>query len=91
MSSHHHHHQQPQNTEQHPSKALLNEVHKGAELEKTPVQHDAAADALARAKIETAVKSGKAMDHLNEVQPPKDGVSDAVKAAYLEDQKDKKK
>ena len=44
-----------------------------------------------RAKIEAAIKSGEVAEHLHEVQPPKDGVSDAVKQAFLEDQKDKKK
>jgi len=73
-----------------PNKALLNEVQKGAHLDKTTT-HNSADDALARAKIESAIKSGKVADNLNEVQPPKEGVSDAVKKAFVEDQKDKGK
>jgi hypothetical protein len=74
-----------------PNKALLKEVEKGAKLESAKGTHNAADDALARAKIESAIKSGKAVDNLKEVAPPKEGVSDAVKKAYLEDQKEKGK
>ena len=71
-----------------PNAALLQEVAKGAHLEKTTT-HNAADEALARAKIEAAIKSGKAADSLKEVQHPKDDVSDAVKQAFIEDQKEK--
>lgn len=46
------------------SNELLNEVQKGAELEKAKT-HSAADDALARAKIEALINSGKAKDRLD--------------------------
>ncbi len=66
---------------------LLDEITKGAELDRP----DRADEALPRAKIEQAIRSGRMVDALIEVQPPKEGVSDAVKQAYLEDQKEKTK
>jgi len=70
--------------------ALLKEVSAGTKLEKATTL-DGASEAIARAKIETAINSGKLADTLKEVDPPKEGVSDAVKQAFVEDQKEKTK
>ncbi len=40
---------------------------------------------------QAALDSGRAPATLNDVKPPKAGVSDAVKQAFLEDQKEKQK
>ncbi len=72
-----------------PNSALLREIVRSYGPERAPVS-SGADDALARAKIEVAITSGKLHDNLNEVQPPKEGISDAVKQAYLEDQKEKR-
>jgi len=66
--------------------ALLKDVKKGAQLEHRDPPKDAS---LAQAQTLMAVKSGKV--ELNEVAQPKAGVSDAVKKAFVEDQKEKGK
>ena len=53
--------------------------------------HNEADDALARAQIQAAFKSGKPQENLNQVEPPKEGVPESVKQAYLDDQKEKQK
>ena len=69
---------------------LLKEINKGSLLEKATTL-DSAAQPIARAKIQAALDQGKAVDFLNEVAPSKDGISDAVKQTFIEDQESKKK
>lgn len=62
---------------------LLNEVQKGAQLEKAKT-HNAADDALERARIEAVINSGKARDKLDSTSDQ--NVSDQVKAAFIQSQ-----
>lgn len=54
------------------------------ELKKT-VTHESSA--VAQAKVLMAVEKGAAAEKLHHIEKPKEGLSDAEKAAYLEEKK----
>eukprot|EP00310_Coccolithus_braarudii_P019730 CAMPEP_0183332240 /NCGR_PEP_ID=MMETSP0164_2-20130417/1457_1 /TAXON_ID=221442 /ORGANISM="Coccolithus pelagicus ssp braarudi, Strain PLY182g" /LENGTH=74 /DNA_ID=CAMNT_0025500913 /DNA_START=82 /DNA_END=306 /DNA_ORIENTATION=+ len=66
-----------------PNKDLLAGISKGAELKKTTTQESST---VTQAKVQLELKKGAKLKH---VDAPKADVSDAVKKAFVEDQKEK--